>query len=218
MLFLLLRNFCCFGFSENFWFLLLFTKTAGSCCWYVLVPAAASWSLNFPAVAPVSNIHFGFFKSNFHYCSSSSSVRLSFLFLFLFCTSGRRLARQLHEPLLPAEPPLLFLYRTCKLYAGLQCRFAEPLAANPFSCYIYPCVAAVGGGGGGGLRERESWWFALDSCFCMPSLPRRRAEERFWELSSGCSSCFLLVLARIKLVSSLTDRRSWRVSGSNQQT
>ncbi len=51
---------------------------------------------------------------------------------------------------------MLFLYRTCKVYAGLQCRFAEPLAANPFSCYIYPCVAAVGGGGGGGgLRERE---------------------------------------------------------------
>jgi hypothetical protein len=49
---------------------------------------------------------------------------------------------------------LLFLYRTCKLYGGLQCRFAEPLAANPFSCYIYPCVAAVGGGGGG-LGERE---------------------------------------------------------------
>jgi hypothetical protein len=53
----------------------------------VLVPAAASWSLNFPAVAAVSNIHFRFFKNNFHYCSSSSrssSVRLSFFFFFFF--------------------------------------------------------------------------------------------------------------------------------------
>jgi hypothetical protein len=82
-LFLLLRNnfvvsapqkFCCFCFSQFFLFLLLFTKTAGSCCWYVLVPAAASWSLNFPAVAAVSNIHFRFFKNNFHYCSSSSTA------------------------------------------------------------------------------------------------------------------------------------------------